>query len=131
MPQALQEVGGWHNESTAENFADYARLVYAKFGDRVKKWITFNEVWTACVYGYERGVDAPGVAGAPDGGYLCAHNMLKAHALAFGLYDAEFRAAQGGEIGISLDTSWYKPEDPDNPAHVEAAQRAIIFRVSQ
>ena len=51
LPQALQEVGGWHNESTTENFADYARLLYAKFGDRVKKWITFNEVWTACVYG--------------------------------------------------------------------------------
>ena len=49
LPQALQEYGGWHNESAVvENFADYARLLYGNFGDRVKKWITFNEVWTFC-----------------------------------------------------------------------------------
>ena len=130
LPQALQEVGGWHNESTAENFAHYARLLYGNFGDRVKKWITFNEVYSFCVMGYEVGLFAPGIGGYPGGGYLCAHNVLKAHALAYRIYEAEFRAVQGGQVGISLDASWYEPEDPNDPAHVEAAERAITFKVS-
>ena len=130
LPQALQQVGGWHNESAvANNFADYARLLYGNFGDRVKKWITFNEVSTFCVEGYESGNHAPGVVGGASGGYLCTHKVLKAYALAYRIYDTEFRAVQGGHVGISVNSFWYEPEDPSNPAHVEAAQRAVIFKV--
>ena len=129
LPQALQEEGGWLNESTAEHFADYARLLYGNFGHRVGKWITFNEVWAFCVLGYERTAHAPGVGDSSDGGYRCVHNVLKAHALAYRIYDAEFRAVQEGQIGISLDSVWYEPEDPNNSQHVDAAERAITFRV--
>ena len=130
LPQALQEHGGWFNDSTAQHFADYARLLYGNFGDRVKKWVTINEASTFCQLGYEEGKHAPGIRGSPTGAYLCAHNALKAHALAYRIYDEEFRAVQGGQIGMSIDSSWYEPEDPSNPDDVAAAQRAIDFRVS-
>ena len=130
LPQALEEFGGWRNESTVKHFADYARLLYGNFGDRVKKWVTFNEIWSFCVMGYEWGVHAPGSGKSPDRGYLCAHNALKAHAVAYRIYDQEFRAVQGGQIGISVDSTWCEPEDPKNSADVDAAERAITFRVS-
>jgi beta-glucosidase/6-phospho-beta-glucosidase/beta-galactosidase len=35
LPQALQDNGGWVNENTAHHFADYARLCFREYGDRV------------------------------------------------------------------------------------------------
>lgn len=35
LPQALQDEGGWEARTTAEAFAEYARLCYARFGSRV------------------------------------------------------------------------------------------------
>ena len=35
LPQALQDYGGWVNETTADHFADYADVCFDAFGDRV------------------------------------------------------------------------------------------------
>ena len=43
LPQALEDLGGWMNRELAAWFADYATLVAARFGDRVKRLATFNE----------------------------------------------------------------------------------------
>ncbi|MFK4506552.1 beta-glucosidase/6-phospho-beta-glucosidase/beta-galactosidase [Bradyrhizobium daqingense] len=43
LPQALEERGGWLNRESAVWFADYASLIAARFGDRVKRFATFNE----------------------------------------------------------------------------------------
>ncbi|GGI21164.1 GH1 family beta-glucosidase [Bradyrhizobium guangdongense] len=43
LPQALEEHGGWQNREMATWFADYTALVATRFGDRVKRFATFNE----------------------------------------------------------------------------------------
>ncbi|MET4724561.1 beta-glucosidase [Bradyrhizobium japonicum] len=43
LPQALEERGGWLNRESAVWFTDYASLIAARFGDRVKRVATFNE----------------------------------------------------------------------------------------
>ncbi len=55
LPQALQDVGGWQNETIVNEFEAYANLLYSRFGDRVKRWITFNEAYVVCVLGHSDG----------------------------------------------------------------------------
>ena len=63
LPQALEDRGGWRNRETAEKFADYARVVAARLGDRVKHWAMFNEPNVHALFGYGMGSHAPGVTG--------------------------------------------------------------------
>ncbi|ODM94351.1 Lactase-phlorizin hydrolase [Orchesella cincta] len=127
LPLALQGVGGWTNETVVQHFENYARLAYSYFGDRVKQWITLNEPFVVCQLGHGDGVHAPGHT-SPVEPYLCAHNILKSHASAYRLYERDFKESQGGQVGVTLDSGWYEPEDPNNPDHVEAAERAVLFK---
>ncbi|KAG8231276.1 hypothetical protein J437_LFUL010314 [Ladona fulva] len=128
LPQSLQDLGGWTNEIMAEYFEDFARVAFSNFGDRVKWWITLNEPWVQSVLGYDFGWDAPRLNLHGVGGYLSGHTMLKAHALAFHLYDKEFRPSQKGKIGITLESFWMEPKTSD-PKDLEAAERALQFEL--
>jgi len=129
LPQPLQDIGGWPNEELIEHFADFARLAFATFGDRVKHWITFNEPFNTCELGYGLGFAAPGIAREATEPYLCAHTIIKSHARAYHIYVDDFKELQNGKVGITLDTEWMEPSDPENPEHVDAAERAIQFKV--
>ncbi|MEO0776867.1 MAG: GH1 family beta-glucosidase [Bacteroidota bacterium] len=126
LPLALQvEEDGWLRKSIADRFADYARICFERFGDRVKNWITINEAWVIAILGYGQGVFAPGrVSNAEP--YLVGHHLLLAHARAVEVYRKEFQAEQGGRIGITNNCDWREPAT-DNPADHEAAQRALEF----
>ena len=43
MPQALEDRGGWLSRDSIDWFRNYARVVREALGDRVSKFITFNE----------------------------------------------------------------------------------------
>ena len=40
LPAALDDRGGWLNRDIAEWFADYAQIIFRRFDDRVKLWVT-------------------------------------------------------------------------------------------
>ncbi len=71
---------------------------------------------------------APGIR-SKDQPYLCTHNIIRAHAAAYHLYDKVYRPIQGGVIGITLDAMYMYPSDPNNPSDVDAAERAEQFNV--
>ncbi len=62
LPQALEALGGWQNRDIAGWFADYAALVARRYGDRVKRFATFNEPCVFTLFGYGLGWHAPGIA---------------------------------------------------------------------
>lgn len=128
-PLGVQDDGGWLNETIVENFADYARIAYDAFGDRVKWWLTFNEPHVFCLanwnYGEKEPFDEP-----PRKPYICAHNVVKAHARAWRIYDEEFRSRQHGQVGITLNCDWSEPKNRSDPEHLAAMDRSVHFRVS-
>ena len=61
--------------------------------------------------------------------YKCAHTILKSHAMAYRIYESEFKETQGGKCGITIDSGWYEPAS-DKPEDIEAAERAVQFKVN-
>ncbi|HXX04036.1 MAG TPA: family 1 glycosylhydrolase, partial [Xanthobacteraceae bacterium] len=59
LPQALGDLGGWTNRDCAQWFADYAALIARRFGDRVKRYATFNEPSVFTLFGYCFGSHPP------------------------------------------------------------------------
>ena len=60
LPQALQDIGGWENETIVQLFKEYADVLFQRLGDKVKFWITLNEPYVIAAHGYGSGVSAPG-----------------------------------------------------------------------
>jgi beta-glucosidase len=82
LPQALQDQGGWLNRDIAEKFADYARVVAKRLGDRVKHWAMFNEPNVHALFGHGLGNHAPGLTGLPNMlGAIHCQNLAQGRAL--------------------------------------------------
>lgn len=76
LPQELEDRGGWRVRSTAERFAEYARITADRLGDRVRRWITLNEPFCSSFVGHAIGRHAPGTReGTP--ALAAAHHLLR------------------------------------------------------
>ncbi|MDH2999571.1 aryl-phospho-beta-D-glucosidase [Chelonobacter oris] len=98
LPLALEKQGGWHNKATIDAFVHYAEVCFNAFGDRVKHFITFNEMIMFCGNGYLTGAHPPGITNDPKKYFQVTHNVFVAHARAVLAYK---RLKQFGEIGIT------------------------------
>ncbi|XP_049837992.1 myrosinase 1-like [Schistocerca gregaria] len=134
LPQRLQDLGGWANPIVASYFEEYASVLFTKFGDRVKWWVTIKEPEHIAA-GYEPALSvyvpsvAPGLSGHPGvGSYLTAHTMLLAHGRAYRLYNTTFRHCQHGRLGLALSAVHIQPAS-DAPEDVAAARRLFQFQV--
>jgi beta-glucosidase len=119
LPQALEELGGWANRDTAYRFADYARTVLDRLGDRVPVWTTLNEPWCTAFLGYASGKHAPGRT-EPRAALAAAHHLLLAHGLGLA---AIREVAPDAEAGITLNLFPVEPADPTLASDVDAARR--------
>nr|XP_003405907.2 lactase-phlorizin hydrolase [Loxodonta africana] len=128
LPQALQDVGGWENETIVQRFKEYADVLFQRLGDKVKFWITLNEPFIIANQGYGYGTAAPGISLRPGTApYVVGHNLIKAHAEAWHLYNDVYRTTQGGIISITINSDWAEPRNPSNQEDVEAAKRFLQF----
>lgn len=127
LPQALQEAyNGWESERIIQDFVDYATLMYERLGGKVKWWITFNEPWVFNVLGNGLGTHAPGKKDLVNNVYIVAHNLLRAHAKAYRVYESQFKQQQQGRVGITLNGAFVMPKT-NTEADKLAAQRAMEF----
>lgn len=55
--------------------------------------------------------------------YTVGHNLIKAHAEVWHLYNETYRAKQGGLISITINSDWAEPRNPHSQEDVEAARR--------
>merc|ERR1711911_399359 len=91
-------------------------------------WITFNEPWCSSHLGYGNGAHAPGITNTGTDDYTAGHNLLRAHARAYRLYESTYKPTQQAKVGITLNVAWSEPENND-PANVAAALRGLEFSV--
>jgi len=118
LPQALQERGGWLDRDTGERFADYARIVARRLGDRVTHWAIFNEPNIHALFGHGLGEHAPGLKGLAT--LLAAiHHLNLAQGLAIAALRAERAELRVGTI-LSLQ--------PARPASERAEDRGAAER---
>lgn len=111
LPACLQTIGGWTNPLIRRHFLVFARLLFQRYGDRVRWWITVNEPFDFCNNGYSMGLGAPMVNGSAQGAeYLCIDNVLKSHALVYRLYRKHFHERFGGKVGITLSSNFFYDE---------------------
>ncbi|KAH9309342.1 hypothetical protein KI387_037253, partial [Taxus chinensis] len=137
LPQVLQdEYGGFLSEKIVKDFTSYANTCFEAFGDRVKNWVTINELISVSVYGYNYGSLAPGRCSKAVGNctagnsaietYIVAHNLLLSHAATVKLYRDKYQKKQKGSIGITLATHWFLPHS-NSLADYRASRRNLDF----
>lgn len=119
LPGPLLQTGGWLNQSTAYAFQDYAALCFRELGDLVKLWITINEP-NQLSNVYNR---------SSNDTYRAAHNLLIAHAMAWRIYDEQYRSSQYGKVSLSLHSDWAEPANSFFESHSKAAKRFLQFQI--
>eukprot|EP01121_Diplochlamys_sp_Union-15-3_P018188 TRINITY_DN6580_c0_g2_i3.p1 TRINITY_DN6580_c0_g2~~TRINITY_DN6580_c0_g2_i3.p1 ORF type:complete len:386 (-),score=61.59 TRINITY_DN6580_c0_g2_i3:369-1499(-) len=113
LPQALQDEGGWLNETIIQDFVNYAEVCFTNFGDYVSDWITMHDPFSFTWFGYGTGTHAPGRCSdrnrcssgdSQTEPYIAAHNAILAHASVYKKF-----SLQNNTIGISLSADWPEP----------------------
>lgn len=81
MPWGLvKQYGGWGSRQTITFFERYARTVFARYGEKVKLWLTFNEI-NMSLHAPMTGVGLPETSSKGEV-YQAIHHQLVASALA-------------------------------------------------
>jgi beta-glucosidase len=115
LPQALDDLGGWTARESAQWFADYATLVADRYGDRVKRFATFNEPSIFTLFGYGFGGakrDTTGVETL----HKAIHHVNLAHGAAVDVLRAR---VPGASIGAIHNV---QPCLPSTPVDTDAAR---------
>jgi beta-glucosidase len=122
LPQALENRGGWRVRGTADAFARYADTIVRAYGDRVKNWITLNEIFCFTRLGYGTGQKAPGARESEQVVNQTYHHALLAHGA--GMRAVREHGGKGARAGLTDNVIVTVPVDLQ-PANVAAARRAF------
>ncbi|GGP11303.1 glycoside hydrolase family 1 protein [Oceanobacillus neutriphilus] len=123
MPLELQEIGGWENRDVTDMYQQYAKTAFELFGDRVKKWFTFNEPIVPVEGGYLYNFHYPNIVDAKRAFQVAYHTII-AHAKAVKVFKK--LGIKDGKIGIILNLTPSYPRS-ENPADKRAAHIADLF----
>ncbi|KAF2230995.1 glycoside hydrolase family 1 protein [Viridothelium virens] len=90
LPLYLQNLyGGWLDESYTDivnDYVEYARVVFSRYGNKVQHWFTFNEPIVFCgEYPYPENYFKATSVPVKQQPYVCGHNFLLAHGQAYRL----------------------------------------------
>jgi len=117
LPQALEDLGGWQNRESVAWFADYAALIATRFGDRVKRFATFNEPSIFNLFSRSLGRrDRASEAGL----YRATHQVNLSHGAAVDVLREKIRGASIGCIH-NLQPCW-----PSSASEADAAAAARV-----
>lgn len=146
LPQAFNNftnTSTWLDPGIVQKFNDYADFCFKTFGNKIKYWVTINEIRSVAWLGFGTGIHAPGrcspsfgdwceqIGGGGDSStepYIAAHHALLAHGYAVNTYKTKYQKAQGGKIGMTIDTSYVIPWNISDPQDHQAVDISLAFQ---
>jgi beta-glucosidase len=120
LPAALP--GGWQNRDTALAFADYAGFMAGKVSDRVKHFMTVNELRCFTDLSYMTGGKAPGLKLPMGEVNQVRHHGVLAHGL--GVQAIRAHARPGTQVGLADNATIFVPA-LETAEHIDAVKRAV------
>lgn len=123
LPQALEAEGGWRVREVVDAFRQYAETIVRAYGDRVKQWITLNEIACFTRMGYGSGDKAPGARESDAIVNQTYHHALLCHGAAVSAVRAHGGA--GARVGLT-DNAFVPVPVTETPADIDAARRLFV-----
>ncbi|PFD39299.1 6-phospho-beta-glucosidase [Bacillus cereus] len=120
LPYELEKKGGWSNRSTIDAFVNYCEILFERFGDRVKNWLTINEQNMMILHGEAIGTSVLSQKEL----YQQNHHMLLAEAKVTNLCH---QMIQDAKIGPAPNISYVYPKTC-KPNDIIAAQNCNAIR---
>ncbi|MGN7193633.1 glycoside hydrolase family 1 protein [Bacillus mycoides] len=120
LPYELEKKGGWSNRATIDAFVTYCEILFERFGDRVKNWLTINEQNMMILHGQAIGTSVLSQKEL----YQQNHHMLLAEAKVTNLCHEMIRDAK---IGPAPNISYVYPKTC-KPNDIIAAQNCNAIR---
>ncbi|KAF2143393.1 glycoside hydrolase family 1 protein [Aplosporella prunicola CBS 121167] len=126
LPLFLQnKYGGWLSPEIVDDFVEYARVAFTRWGPKVKQWYTINERSVYCgYYPLTKHYFSSIVYPAEQQPYICSHNVLLAHAQAYRL--GKKLLSPNSTITFK-NNGGYKIPRTNSSADAEAVQRSWDF----
>lgn len=122
LPQPLEDCGGWRTRLVPEAFATYADTIVKAYGDRVKNWITLNEIRCFTIHGYG-GDKAPGAREGARTINQTMHHALICHG--HGVRAVREHGGRGARCGLTDNCETVIPVS-ESAADISAARRCFV-----
>lgn len=85
LPVEIEKKGGWSRRETIDDFENYAKILFERFGDKINYWLTINEQNMMILHGSVLGITGDNGENPGKKAYQQNHHMLLAQAKAMKL----------------------------------------------
>jgi 6-phospho-beta-glucosidase len=128
-PLALAErFDGWVSRDLIGCYERYVRVLFDRYGSRVKYWLTFNEINSVLHAPFlSGGINTPKERLSPQDLYQAAHHELVASALATKIAHETMPDAQVGCMILAMPTYPYTPHPDDVWAAMQTDRQNLFF----
>lgn len=123
LPQPLEDEGGWRVRGVVDAFSHYADTIVRNYGDRVKHWITLNEIYCFTRLGYGVGEKAPGAMEGEAVVNQTYHHALLCHGE--GVRAVREYGGDGARVGLT-DNSYIPVPVAETEPNIAAARSLFI-----
>ncbi|KAJ3410699.1 hypothetical protein HDV05_003471 [Chytridiales sp. JEL 0842] len=115
LPQACLDTGrGFDSPGIIDAFLEYADILFNRFGDRVRYWLSVNEPQANCNFGYTIGVFAPGLRLGDQVRFNCMHYTHILQGRIYQLAKTRYAARSANwKFGQPSIIEWYEPDGSD------------------
>ena len=128
-PLALAEkYDGWVSRDLIGIYERYVRVLFDRYGSKVRYWLTFNEINSVLHHPFmSGGINSPHKKLSPADLYQAVHHELVASALATRIAHETMPDAKVGCMVLAMPTYPLTPDPADVLAAMEADRRNLFF----